>query len=90
MMEEFIIVANQTLTKEEKVIYSNNKGSVLKTILLFNQNETEAKVTFVFDGVYFDYLLPSKDMRIINSPILTKEIKAIGENVNVHITGLQL
>ena len=40
-MEEFVIIANQTLTNEEEVIYSNNRGAVIKTILLYATEQTE-------------------------------------------------
>lgn len=89
-MEEFAIIANQTLTNEEEVIYSNSRGAVVKTILLSNQNAEEKKATLTFDGVAFDYLLVPGKTEIISTPILTKEIKAIGELINIHITGLQL
>ena len=89
-MEEFVIIANQTLTNEEEVIYSNNKGAVVKTILLFNQNEAEQKIILTFDEVAFSYTLSPKDTKIIDSPIFTKKIKASGELINIHITGLQL
>ena len=89
-MEEFAIIANQTLANEEEVIYSNNRGAVIKTILLFNSNNGETKATLTFDGVAFNYALSIDETHIINSPIMTKEIKAVGEGVNIHITGLQL
>lgn len=89
-MEEFVIIANQTLTNEEEVIYSNSRGAVIKTILLSNPNEDEKKATLLFDGVAFDYMLPPGGTQMISSPILTKEMKATGELVNIHITGLQL
>ena len=89
-MEEFAIIANQTLTNEEEVIYSNSRGAVVKTILLFNSNNGETKATLTFDGVAFKYLLTPGDTNVINSPIMTKEVRAMGEGVNVHITGLQL
>ena len=89
-MEEFVIIANQTLANKEEVIYSNSKGAVVKTILLFNSNNGETKATLTFDGVAFNYALSTDETHIINSPIMTKEIKAVGEGVNIHITGLQL
>lgn len=86
-MEEFVIVANQTLAAEEKVIYSNNKGVVIKTILLSSSTQTEAILTF--DGVSFPFSV-QKETTVMTMPILTKEIKASGNNVKLHITGLQL
>ena len=86
-MEEFAIIANQTLTNEETVIYSNSRGAVIKTILLSAPAQTEVVLTF--DGVTFPFTI-EKETMTISTPILTKEIKASGDNVNIHITGLQL
>ena len=86
-MEEFVIVANRTLTNEEDVIYSNSRGAVVKTILLNAPTQTE--VVLVFDEIPFSFLT-EKETTVISTPILTKEIKASGDNVNIHITGLQL
>ena len=86
-MEEFAIIANQTLTNEETVIYSNSRGAVIKTILLNAPMQTEA--VLVFDEISFSFLI-GKETTVISTPILTKEIKASGDNVNIHITGLQL
>lgn len=86
-MEEFAIIANQTLTNEETVIYSNSRGAVIKTILLNAPTQTE--VVLVFDEIPFSFLI-EKETTVISTPILTKKIKAYGDSVNVHITGLQL
>ena len=86
-MEEFLIIANQTLSNTEEVIYSNSRGSVVKTILLSAPAQTEA--ILVFDEVPFSFLI-EKETTIISTPILTKKIKASGDGVNLHITGLQL
>lgn len=86
-MEEFAIIANQTLTNEETVIYSNSRGAVIKTILLSAPTQTE--VLLKFDEIPFFFSV-EKETTIITTPILTKEIKATGESVNIHITGLQL
>ena len=86
-MEEFAIIANQTLTNEETVIYSNSRGAVIKTILLNASMQME--VVLVFDEIPFSFLI-EKETTVISTPILTKEIKASGDSVNVHITGLQV
>ena len=86
-MEDFAIIANQTLANEEEVIYSNNRGAVIKTILLNAPTQTE--VVLVFDGVQFSFLI-EENTTIISTPILAKEIKASGEGAKLHITGLQL
>lgn len=86
-MEEFAIIANQTLTNQEEIIYSNSKGAVVKTILLNAPTQTEA--ILIFDEIPFSFLI-EKETTIISTPILTKKIKASGDSVNLHITGLQL
>ena len=86
-MEEFAIIANRTLANEEEVIYSNNRGAVIKTILLNAPMQTE--VVLVFDEIPFSFLI-EKETTVISTPILTKKIKASGDSANVHITGLQL
>ena len=45
-MEEFSIIANLTLTNKEVVIYSNDRGAVLKTIILNAPTQTEVVLTF--------------------------------------------
>ena len=86
-MEDFIVITSQISTTEEQVIYSNDKGVVIKTILLSAPTQTEAILTF--DGMPFSFSL-EKGTTVITTPILTKEIKATGDNVNLHVTGLQL
>ena len=86
-MEEFAIIASQTLTNQEEVIYSSNKGAVIKTILLCSPTQTE--VILVFDETPFSFFI-DKETTVISTPILTKKIKAFGDGVNLHITGLQL
>ena len=69
-MEEFAIIANQTLTNEEEVIYSNSRGAVVKTILLNAPTQTE--VVLVFDEIPFSFLI-EKETTVISTPILTKK-----------------
>ena len=86
-MEEFAIIANRTLTNQEEVVYSSGKGAVIKTIILNAPTQTE--VVLVFDEISFSFSV-EKEATVISTPILTKEIKAFGDSVNLHITGLQL
>lgn len=82
-----MIIANQTLTNKEKVIYSNNRGAVIKTILLYATKQTEVALTF--DEIPFKFTI-NNQTTVITTPIMTKEIKGIGDGVNIHVTGLQL
>ena len=65
-MEEFAIIANQTLTNEETVIYSNSRGAVIKTILLNAPMQTE--VVWIFDEIPFSFLI-EKETTVISTPI---------------------
>ena len=86
-MEEFTIIANQKLTVEEQNIYLNEKGAIIKTILLNAPTQTEVVLTF--DDIPFSFSI-EKATTIISTPILTKKIKAFGDGASLHITGLQL
>ena len=67
-MEEFSIIANLTLTSEEKTVYSNSVGVVVKTILLSAPMQSEA--VLVFDGMPFPFSI-EKGTTVISTPILT-------------------
>ena len=54
-MEDFIIIANQTLTSEEQVIYSNSNGAVVKTILLSAPTQTEQNCAYRNLGVFCEW-----------------------------------
>ena len=85
-----IRIAAKTLTDSEESLYNNSNGAIVKTILLYNTNSENKEVTLNFDGVTFLFNINSKETRIINSPIITNSIKAIGEEINIHISGIQL
>lgn len=89
-MEEFKLIANKTLTSTDTTLYTNVTGSIIKTILLHNTNATEKEATLKFDSVAFKFKLTAGETKVIDSPIFTKNISALGENINIHITGLQI
>ncbi len=86
-MEEYKIIAT-TLTDTEQTIYSNSNGMIVKSILL-QATTTNQQATLQFDGVAFNFNL-NEDTTIISTPIMTKNIKASGTGINLHITALQL
>lgn len=88
-MEEYKIIKATTLTASEQTLYSNTAGAIVKTIVLQSTNPEITKATLSFDGVAFNFDLDSSVMKF-DGPIMTKEIKAIGDGVQIHITGLQL
>lgn len=89
-MEEYKRLAAVKLTANESSLYSNSKGAIVKTILLHNTNESDQEVTLSFDSVIFMFQLKSKETLLIDKIIITNSIKALGSNVNIHISGIQL
>ena len=88
-MEEKRIVA-KTLTDTEESLYNNSDGAIIKTILLYNSNDTEKEVTLNIDGVTFLIKLATKETKILNSPLVVNSFKAKGAGINIHISGIQL
>lgn len=89
MLEE-IRIAAKSLGAAEEVLYANSAGAITKTIMMYNSTETEREVTLNLDSVTFSFKLVSNETRIINTPLVTNSIKASGEGVNIHISGIQL
>jgi hypothetical protein len=88
-MEEFIILANKTLSAQEENLYSNSKGAIVKTILLHNSS-AKSEATLKFDSVAFKFALEANETKILDNIIFTKKIDAQGNGINIHITALQM
>ena len=88
-MEEYKIINAKILTDSEEILYTNKYGAIIKTIILQSTNPEITEATLSFDGVAFNFDLTG-DTKVISTPIFAKEIKAIGDGVQIHITGLQL
>lgn len=89
-MEEYKIISATTLSDEEKVLYTNANGAIVRTILMHNTTEEEIEVTLSFDGVIFMFKMVAKETIILDKVILTKLLKAKGNGVNIHISGIEL
>ncbi|MDU2489630.1 MAG: hypothetical protein E7D27_03415 [Clostridium celatum] len=89
-MDEIIRIKAGSLSDAEEQIYNNVNGAVIKTIILYNNNESKKEVTLNIDGVAFLISLESKETRIINNSIKVNLLKVKGEGVNAHITAVQL
>lgn len=87
-MEEFIILANKTLSAQEESLYSNSKGSIVKTIILHNTS-AKSEATLKFDSVAFKFSLEANETKILDNIIFTKKIDGQGSGINIHITALQ-
>ena len=88
-MEEIRITA-KTLTDNEESLYNSSAGAIVKTILLYNPNDSQKEVTLKLDSVAFLFTLNSKETKILSTPIVTNSIVAKGAIVNIHISGIQL
>lgn len=89
-MEEIIRLSSKKLNAREEILYTNINGAVVKSILLFNNNNSDKEVTLKLDSVTFLFKLAANETKIIDTPIVTNLIEASGENINIHISGIQL
>lgn len=89
-MEEYKRIAATTLTNEEKTLYSNSNGAIIKTILMHNTTENEVETALSLDGVIFLFKIAAKETLIVDKVILTNILKGKGNGVNIHISGIQL
>ena len=89
-MEEIIRLSSKKLNASEEILYTNINGAVVKSILLFNNNNSDKEVTLKLDSVTFLFKLAANETKIIDTPIVTNLIEASGENINIQISGIQL
>lgn len=89
-MEEFIILANKTLTGQEENLYTDAKGALIKTIMFHNSTGIKTEATLKFDSVAFVFSLEADETRIFDNTILTKTMTGQGDGINIHVTALQL
>lgn len=89
-MEDYKLIAAKALTSTEQNLYSSTMGTIIKTILLYNSMEIQSSATLTLDGVAFKFNLIAGETKVLGSPILAKSIKASGEGINVHISGLEI
>lgn len=89
-MEDYKRIAAVTLSDAETTLYTNAKGAIVKTIIMHNTTSTEVDVTLSIDSVIFIFKIATKETIIVDKPILTNLLKAKGNGVNIHISGIQL
>jgi hypothetical protein len=89
-MEEIKRIAAQTLTDTETVLYNNVIGAAIKTIIIHNTDTVEKEVTLDIDSVIFLFKLSAEETKILDSPIVVNNLKAKGEKINIHVSGIQL
>lgn len=89
-MEEYKRIATAVLNNTETTLYTSSKSAILKTILMCNTTSSEVDVTLSLDSVIFMFKISPKETVIVDKVILTNVIKAKGNGVNIHISGIQL
>ena len=94
-MDEIKRLYAGTVNKDEKTILDLTNGSVLKTILICNENETEHNIKLIVDSSVFLFDVEAKKTLIIDNAIvcniLKMQVMTESEDVlNVHISGIQL
>lgn len=89
-MEDYKRITAVTLSDTEITLYTNTKGAIVKTILMHNTTSAEVDVTLSIDGVIFIFKISAKETIIVDKIILTNTLKAKGNGVNIHISGIQL
>ena len=88
-MEEFIILANKTLTGQEENLYTNANGAIIKTIMFHNTTGNKTEAALKFDSVAFKFVLEANATKILDNIIFTKKIDVQGNGIKIHITALQ-
>jgi len=89
-LEEIIRIAAQTLTATETTLYINTIGAVIKTILLYNPTLADVDVTLEIDSVIFLFKILPGEVKTLDNVLKINILKATGNGINIHITGLQL
>ena len=89
-MEDYKRIVATTLTASETTLYTDSKGAILKTILMHNTTLAEVEVTLSLDGVIFIFKIAAKETMMVDKAILINNLKAKGNGVNIHISGIQL
>ncbi|WP_415342407.1 hypothetical protein [Clostridium perfringens] len=89
-MEEYKRIVAAPLNDVESTLYTSSKGAILKTILMCNTTSSEVDVTLSLDSVIFIFKIAAKETLILDKTILTNLVKAKGNGVNIHISGIEL
>ena len=89
-MEEYKRIAAVTLADTETILYTNSSGAIVKTILMHNTTSAEVDVTLSIDSVIFIFKIAAKETIMVDKTILINNLKAKGNGVNIHISGIQL
>ena len=89
-MGEYKRIAAVALSDVETTLYTDSKGAIVKTILMHNTTSAEVDVTLSIDSVIFIFKIAAKETIMVDKTILINNLKAKGNGVNIHISGIQL
>lgn len=78
------------ITSTESTIFDLTNGAVLKTVMLYNDGIAKETVSLNIDGTVFSFSVETKQTLIIDKPIVCNILKATGNLINIHISGIQL
>jgi hypothetical protein len=80
------------ITSTESTIFNLTNSAVLKTIMLYNDSTAKETVTLTVDGTVFCFDVDTNATLIMDKVIVCNvlKVKTVANNINVHISGLQL
>ena len=90
-MEDYQVIYSGSLTTTNTDIYiapTQNAGAIIKNIILYNTNPTNAKVTLTLDNTNFVFEINQGQTIFLDRVIYTKSMVASGDGVNIHVCGL--
>ena len=89
-MEDYSVIYKGTLTALDTEIFNDAKGCITKNFIFSNTQAQVTQVTLTFDDVPFSFELQANEFKHLDMTMFTQKIIATGENVNIHISGLQI
>ncbi len=87
-MEDFSIIYKGTLTTQDATLFDNQKGCIVKNLMIYNTQAQSVQVNLSFDDVLFIVELQANEFKKIDILPFTQKIVANGDSVNIHISGL--
>ena len=87
-MEDFSIIYNGQLTGVNTELFNDQKGCIVKNLMLYNTTMAQVQVDLTFDDVLFSFELQQNDYLKLDMLPYTKKIEGSGDGVNIHISGL--
>lgn len=87
-MEDFSIIYKGTLTAQDITLFENQKGCIVKNLMIYNTQAQSIQVNLSFDDVLFIVELQANEFKKIDILPFTQKIVANGDSVNIHISGL--